>query len=356
MKRKRNSERRPANEISLSKGKRERVLSPEKTNESPIRSILNNTKYRVGAVIASAILAAAGMQLSKEDNQQEMGQVAGVTQPSTADAKEIDTSLAEMDGFIETIEKKMMLLMEKIDQKCADEALRNRLAGPLETIRANRNNHKKNTAKFLQETQERKRELQSLDGSSDHVFYYFTLQLRDAAAAFDSTTRMVSLNPYFDTNDLLDFFVLYHELVHAKDDQIRREKMQKGEMKDYGKTLELMNDKSNILFLPDEINAHATTLEAMNVYFDGALERLGEKATQSEIQRLFQGKTKSRRAPGLFAMIADMTKAYYGSPKNGKKHPDDFVKLIHDIHKRGEPRTFYEVTPTGDSKLSTIIP
>ena len=282
----------------------------------------------VKALAAIGVFTVAGLQLNRTEKSSPTAQ-----QISPAPAPE---TLEQENQHIAAIEKAFQQFAKTIHEKAPGHTppqFLQELDIPAMALEENRDNKTKN---FEAAKLSMKRE------SEAHFYYAFYNPLPSfAGAAYSNASRTISLRTDFNVNNPEHLFILYHELIHAKKDEERKQTLP-----EYGKTLSLTATfREPIAFLSDEVRANAITLMAMNAYFDGALEKLGEKATDQDIRALFSQHIDTNSISNdFFSIIKAQTNIFYNSKASEEIRTKVFEEFIRTLY--GGVK-LYKIAPDG---------
>lgn len=282
-------------------------------------------RYKVYlAAIAFGVSAAVGVAMCRSDKTDEPAIVETrsvatpvstktTVKPLISEKKEV---LLENKERIDQLEEAFIKFVQKISENAkiylypAESAL---VGIPLEVMKGNRDNKTKDLSLIHNLTKKEGKSIIITLDSPKHFHYSFNKVEEGVGASFFDPSREITLNKEFSVENIKDLFFLYHELIHTKDDEIRRDKRRYPE---YAKTLSFMTKNNvNAAFLDDEIRATGITLMAMNVYFKGKLAALGEKAYAEDIAELFrvslEGATKV--STDYIDLVTMQTRVFYNS-------------------------------------------
>jgi hypothetical protein len=297
------------------------------------------------AAIAFGVSAAVGVAMCRSDKTEEPAivetrSVATPVSPKTTvkpvilEKKEV---LLENKERIDQLEEAFIKFAQKISEnaKIYSNPAESALVGiPLEVVKGNRDNKEKDLSKFANLIKDGKAvsfELKSLK----HFHYSFAKMEEGRGANYFDPNREVILNSDFSVENIKDLFFLYHELIHAKEDEIRKAYLEQGKLRRYPETLLFMT-KAPVpaTFLEDEVRANGITLMAMNAYFKGKLAALGEKAFAEDIAELFgvslEGATKV--STDYIDLVTMQTRVFYNSKANQKDRALEWRSLVASMY------------------------
>ena len=241
------------------------------------------------AVLGAVLLAVAGVVAfhRPEAPKQVVAESAENTAPKNlapADTKQKPRALdvnSEGDEKINLIEKKFIEFAEAVNKKAEkyikDPQMLAEVKIPLGVIRANSDNPHKNMRYHLNRINPNGHVV-ALKGVSPRHILYSIIDTGPAddvvGASYNDVEHCIRLRADFNPDDSVSMFLLFHELIHVKDDQVRREMAANGNNK-YIDSLVHMATHPDDGFLNDEVRASAVDLEAANAYFDDGLRKLG---------------------------------------------------------------------------------
>lgn len=330
----------------------------QRQTSAKTKGILGSTGRKIMAALAGTGMAVASIAyLASEKPEAPNGAISvpdSSSQNKTPTINLTEEDFEKQDRQIDDIEKAFAEFAQNISKKApkyTPQKFITELNIPLEVIAQNADNPNKNVGRIEASLKARGGGMISLKGAPPKHFYYSLQNMPEGIGAmYKDPARTINLDTNFNTKNLTQMFYLYHELLHVQEDEHRKMQWKNGELPKYGETLMLiMTSPEPIVFLEDEVRANAITLMAMNAYFEGALEKLGESAKDKDIAKLFgdvSGVDKEKMR-AFFSMISAQTNIFYNSKRSEQERFENFKRLIMLLHR---DMKFYTVGPDGGPK------
>lgn len=314
--------------------KKKRIEKKEKTDE--VKPWIDTRRQKIRntlmGVLAIAGIGGAVILALREDQNQKVPHGASTSVPAQkthTTSMEEQHNVEKIDKLIPAIEKGFQTLASTLQSKLHDEKDQefvDDLMAPIKVVQGNSVSQEKNAAKVLKgeipvPTFE---ESQKIIKQTPNLFYYDVFprsQQRDfSEASYSSPWRVIHLREDFDTGNMVDLLVLYHELCHVLNDNAQREVMNTPEKYEYYMKFLLHDpekEKRRIDIL-DEGIAYGHEIEAMNVLLDGQLKKDIERGVLPNADEVAHKFHARQDQIGLLKNLFVTARAYYlGGGKMG---------------------------------------
>ena len=319
----------------------ERKPLANKVEKTELDGQISRRRFLVKISALSAALGFGAYSLLDGEEKEEAG-VSNQERTAADLGNSVESDITLINKVIAKAETGMAefesIMMPKIKQ-VTNSYLRNQMALPFEQINVNRDNPNKNSLILLQRHRTEGRLIQE----NLSWFSYKVKSHSYMAAGFAPALRMMYLDKNFDPKNFLDLLVLYHELLHATQDNAERERLDsKEKYETYNKFY-----TSNNIVLNAEVTAYALEIEALNLYLDNYLENQiseGKEIDLNEIQIKLNARSDQL---GTIKMLVDLAKLYYPEGVNNGHFNPKFFHKVGELYSQKLGYKLYMQTPEG---------
>lgn len=169
-------------------------------------------------------------------------------------------------------------------------------------------------------------------------------------SGFNNFNRLLLLNENFDENNILDILSLYHELIHATEDDFMRRKLVPGQKAQY---LDFFKDplygENPKLVLPSEALAHGCVIEILNLLLDNLLKESKIKSdNQIDIQKILNKLSLENTNENKDQLMTYLYLAYSLYPNGlipNKFFNQDFLNRVKEVLSTGSKVNIYDYYP-----------
>ncbi len=207
------------------------------------------------SIFFGAVLCLAGCQKPPSNNNFNVGQTDRVT--------------------IEQIESSFLHLGERLEPeitKIGDPKIREELRLPFDVVKVNLTNEYRDFRK-LEELAQKMPDRMVKQANINYFSFRFNPHSVGVAASFVPIERCVCIDSTFDTNNIFDLVVLYHELRHVVQDTLHRVSIKTDrDFEQYQNFLTAKAGEKTRILLVDETTAYAYELELLNLISKGQLK------------------------------------------------------------------------------------
>ncbi len=260
----------------------------------------------------------------------------------------------KIDQLIYSAEQSMASLEEALNAKIKtvkDPQVVKLLETPFNVMNDNKNNPHKNVARLEKMMWSKGISVYNQDPSHFNYSYRASKQSSSVASAFSITSRTL-ITPDIDEGNYIKLLYLYHELMHARQDELLKERLSKiDKTEEYLGFIEMLHKKGVMYAEPKfESEAFTAQIEVANLLLDGMLKEVSTKKIYPNdpefvaiSKKLGASKEDMQMVQGLIIPAF----YYYKYKKDQQGIPKEFISFIARMYSNTN-HLLFEVSDKGE--------